>query len=338
MIDETAGEPTLSLFDKILHLRRNRPIDISAGFTPAQWSVLAGEMRDRVFKAGSVLLREGEAPASAFSVVRGQVSVSRRGVTLGEVSEDCAVGLGAMIARDAEGLGAVAATDVVALELDRDRLIDIFEDYFPILLEAIRETTTRHLRLVRRMRQVPDLGPGPQSTTAPSLDIVGRLLFLKRPGGPFEHGALDALADIAQRARHRHVAAGDVLWRDGDEARDACLIVKGTVLCSSSRADGPAPFRADPGSVIGPLEPIAGQPRWYDAVAEDDVEVLEHAVDDLIDVFEDHVELGTHFLAWVSRNAIALVETTYGPGPELLDVLAGASRHVREKSVAARYG
>jgi CRP-like cAMP-binding protein len=331
MTTDAGAEPGLSIFDKILHLRRNRPIDAPTAFTPAQLSVLADQMRDRVFKAGSVLLREGEAPATAYSLVRGRVRVSRRGATLGEVGPGAAVGLGAMISRDGLGLGATAVTDVVALELDRDRLLDVFDDHFPILIEAIRETSYRHLRSVRRLKQVPDLGPGPrpESSSPPSLDLVGRLLFLKRPGGPFERGALDALADIAQRARHRAIAPGVTLWREGDQARDACLVVKGTLLCSSARPDGPAPFRAVPGTVIGPLESIAGEPRWHDAVAEDAVEVLHHATDDLIDVFEDHVELATDFLAWVSRNALTLVEQTFGPGPELLDFLAGSASSAR---------
>jgi CRP-like cAMP-binding protein len=326
MTTNAGGEPGLTIFDKILHLRRSRPIDAPGAFTPVQLSVLADQMRDCVFKAGSVILREGEAPTAAYSLVRGRVHVSRRGATLGEVGPGAAVGLGAMVSRDALGLGAVAASDVVALELDRDRLLDVFDDHFSILLEAIRETSYRHLRAVRRLRHVPDLGPGPRpdAPSPPSLDLVGRLLFLKRPGGPFERGALDGLADIAQRARHRAIAPGAALWHEGDQARDACLIVKGTVMCASARPDGPAPFRAVPGTVIGPLESIAAQPRWHDAVAEDAVEVLEHGVDDLIDVFEDHVELATDFLAWVSRNALTLIETTYGPGPELLEFLAGA--------------
>jgi hypothetical protein len=45
------------------------------------------------------------------------------------------------------------------------------------------------------------------------------------------------------------------------------------------------------------------------------VEVLEHDMDDIIDVFEDNVEMAMDFLAWVSSDALNLIETTFGPGP-----------------------
>jgi hypothetical protein len=101
--------------------------------------------------------------------------------------------------------------------------------------------------------------------------------------------------------------------------------VSGTIACASSRDDGPVRFRARSGTAIGAVEAIAGQPRWHDAVAETHVEVLEHDIDDVFDVFEDNVEMAMDFLAWVSSDALNLIETTVGPGPELLDFFTGAS-------------
>jgi CRP-like cAMP-binding protein len=80
-----------------------------------------------------------------------------------------------------------------------------------------------------------------------------------------------------------------------------------------------------PGVAIGALESIAGQPRWHDAVAETQVEVLELDVDDIIDVFEDNVDMATDYLAWVSSNALNLIETTFGPGAELLEFFTGSA-------------
>jgi hypothetical protein len=58
-------------------------------------------------------------------------------------------------------------------------------------------------------------------------------------------------------------------------------------------------------------------------VAETDAEALEHDVDDLIDVFEDNVDMAMDYLAWVSGDALNLIETTFRPGPELLDFFVG---------------
>jgi len=206
-------------------------------------------------------------------------------------------------------------------------LVDIFEDLFPFLLEAIKDSSRRHLDLIRRMKQVPEQLPAihPEPFLVGPLDFVERLLLLKTPGGPFERSSVDALAEIAQRARYRSIEPGTVLWSEGERAGDACLIVRGTIACSSSRDDGPVQFRAGRGRAIGALESIAGQPRWHDAVAETHAEMLEHDMDDVIDVFEDNVEMATDFLAWLSSDELNLIETTLGPGPELLAFFTGSS-------------
>ena len=215
-------------------------------------------------------------------------------------------------------------TDVLALELDREILVDIFEDLFPFLIEAIRETSRRHLDVIRKLTQVPDQLPAihPESMRLAGLDFVERLLLLKTPEGPFERSSIDALAEIAQRARHRSIEPGATLWRQGERAGTACLIVSGSIACSGSRPDGSIRFLAgERAPRSGALEAITGQPRWHDAVAETRADVLEHDVDDLIDVFEDNVEMAMDFLAWVSSAALTLIERLTGPGPELLDFL-----------------
>jgi CRP-like cAMP-binding protein len=327
MTESLAVDPTLSIFEKMLHLRRRQTDGSSNAVSAGQLSVLADQMRERSFKAGAVLMREGEAPVAAYSVVRGRVRVSRRGQVLGEVGPGAAVGVGGLVSRDALGLGAVATTDVLALELDREVLVDIFDDLFPFLLDAIRATARRHLDRIRRLAQVPDQLPviHPEPSLADGLDFVERLLLLKMPEGPFERSSIDALATIAERTRHRSIEPGTTLWHEGERAGTARLIVSGSIRCTASRGDGAVEFRAGSGTAIGALESFAGQPRWHDARAETRVEVLEIHVDDLIDVFEDNVEMATDFLAWVSSAALALIETAFGPGPELLDFFTGSS-------------
>ena len=327
MNDEVAVDPTLSIFEKILHLRRGQASQVPSGVSAGQLSVIADQMRDRSFKTGSVLMREGEAPVAAYSLVRGRVQISRRGQVLGEVGPGAAVGVGGIVSRDALGLDAVATTDVLALELDRDTLVDIFEDFFAFLLEAIKESSRRHLDFIRSMKQVPDLLAEThlEPFLLDQLDFVERLLFLKMPGGPFERSSVDALAEVAQRTRYQSIEPGTTLWSEGERAGEACLIVRGTIACSSSRDNGPVRFRAGRGIAIGALESIAGQPRWHDAVAETHAEVLQYDVDDLIDVFEDNVEMAMDFLAWVSSDTLHLIETNLGPGPELLAFFTGSS-------------
>jgi CRP-like cAMP-binding protein len=327
MTNSPGVDPALSIFEKMLHLRRGQVGWPSIAVSAGQLSILAGQMRDRSFTAGAVLLREGEAPAAAYSIVRGRVRVSRRGQVLGDVGPGAAVGIGGIVSRDALGLGAVAETDVLALELDREVLVDIFEDQFSLLLEAIQAYSRRHLERIRSLKEMPDQLPPlrPQPALPDELDFVERLLLLKKSEGPFAHSSIDALTAIAERTRHRSIEPGTTLWREGDRAGTACLIISGSVRCTASRDGGRIEFRAGGGTAIGALESIAWQHRWHDAVADTRVEVLDTDVDDLIDVFEDNVEMATDFLAWVSSAALTLIETSFGPGPDLLDFFTGAS-------------
>jgi CRP-like cAMP-binding protein len=325
MMNSPAVNPTLSIFEKMLHLRRGQIGGPSSAVSAGQLSIVAEQMRDRSFKAGTVLMREGEAPVAAYSLVRGRVRVSRRGRVLGEVGAGAIVGVGGILSRDALGLGAVAVTDVLALELDREVLVDIFEDHFALLLDAIRATSRHHLDRIRRLKEVPDQLPvGHSQPSLPDqLDFVERLLLLKTSGGPFAQSSIDALTAIAERTQHRSIESGTTLWREGEPAGTACIIVSGSVRCSSSRDGRGVEFRAGSGSAIGALESIAGQRRWHHAVADTRVYPLEIDMNDLIDVFEDNVEMAMDFLAWVSRDALALIETTIGPGPELLEFFTG---------------
>src|SRR5258705_13441271 len=97
MTNSLVVAPTLSIFQKMLQLRRGQTIGPSSTVSEGQLSMIADQMRDRSFEAGTVLLREGEAPFAAYSVVRGRVRVSRRGQVLGEVGAGAAVGVGGIV-------------------------------------------------------------------------------------------------------------------------------------------------------------------------------------------------------------------------------------------------
>jgi CRP-like cAMP-binding protein len=97
------------------------------------------------------------------------------------------------------------------------------------------------------------------------------------------------------------------------------LVVEGNVACASSRAGSPFFFRVGPGRPLGVLEAVAGEPRWFDAVAETPGVLLEDDVERLIDLFEDNTDVALDYLAWVSRTTLELIERELGPGHDLLD-------------------
>lgn len=315
------AEPNLSTTDKLLYLGRVAWSQAKPPIALRRLLVAVEHMRERGFPRGAVLAREGEPMASAYSLVKGRVRVSRRGAVLGEVEAPSLVGVEALLSHDQQGIGVIAVTDVLALELDSDTLLGFLGDQFPLVYEMTRLATRRLVALVRRLG-------GPHEDAAsllycPSPDrrmnLVELILFLRTPGGPFERCSIDALADLAATIRQVPFEVGHAFWRQGDSATSMYLVVDGSVACTSYRDATPSFVRAGPGRPLGNLESVAGEPRWYDAVAETAGVVLELDVESLIDVFEDNVDVALEYLAWVSGTTLDLIERELGLGRDLLE-------------------
>jgi CRP-like cAMP-binding protein len=277
-------------------------------------------MRERAFDRGREVAREGEPLASCYLLVRGRLHVSRRGVVLGQAEPGSLVGLEALLSQDEMGLGLVAASDVLALELDADTLLGILGDQFPLVHQAIRGAARRLLALVWRLpgsggESSRLLGPRPAGRL---MNLVEVLLHLRTPGTPFERSSIDSLAELAAAVTQVRFRQGQVFWRRGERAARLAMVVDGSVACTRLD-DTAASFRVGPGRPLGALEALAGEPRWHDAVAETEGVLLELDVEALIDMFEDNVEIALDYLAWLSRHSLELIEATLGPGRELLE-------------------
>jgi CRP-like cAMP-binding protein len=326
-----AAETNLSTTDKLLYLGRMAWSQARLPVELRRLSIAAEHMRERAFPRGAALAREGEPMASCHLLVQGRVQVSRRGTRLGEAGPGALVGLEPLLSQDQLGLGVVAATDVLALQLDSDTLLDMLGDQFPLVHNGIRATARRLLALMRRLpglreasTGLPVPEPHDESTgllvhqaAGRRMNLVEVLLFLRSPGGPFERSGIDALAELAATVTQAPFRAGHVFWREGEPATRLCLVAEGIVACGSSRDGAPSSFRVGPGRALGALESMAGEPRWYDAVAETAGILLELDVEGLIDLFEDNVDLALDYLAWVSRTTLDLIERELGPGREL---------------------
>ncbi|HET7294500.1 MAG TPA: cyclic nucleotide-binding domain-containing protein [Vicinamibacteria bacterium] len=313
-------ELILSPTDKLLHLGRVAWSRARFPVPLRHLSIAAEYTRQRAFPSGAALAREGEPMASCWLLVQGRVRVLRRGRVLGESGPGSLVGLEALLSQDQLGLGVVAATDVVALELDSDALLELLGDQFPMVHEGIRSASRRLLDLVRRL-------PGPRDDSARLLlpeppdrppNLVEVLLFLRAPGGPFERSSLDALAELASGLKPVSFERGHVFWREGERADRMGFVVAGSVACESSQPSAHA-WSVGPGRFLGLLEAVADEPRWYEAVAETEGVALEQDVGGWADAFEDNVGMAVDFLAWLSRTTLALIERELWLSRELFE-------------------
>lgn len=142
-----------------------------------------------------------------------------------------------------------------------------------------------------------------QMTTSPtpsSLDQVERHIFLRAVFSGVGDGAVaGALASVISDA---YFPAGTVIYREGESSDHLYFVVDGTV---SLNRPGQEPWIMDRRSAFGALDASLERPHDRTAVAVDDVHVMLLAVEDWLDMMEDHFELAR---TMVQRSASGLHE------------------------------
>jgi CRP/FNR family cyclic AMP-dependent transcriptional regulator len=295
--------------ERILHLKR---LPMLSGLSAQDLAALAEYLRERVFGAGAPLLRESEPAGAVYFVIDGAVRVTRRGQPFGEAGPGWAVGPLALLARDPEGMGAIATTPVLALELDADSLVEVFEDHFSILRHVLSQVSAQLIELQKRQ---PDQHLGPPSRSTPlaplsrDLDLVERI-FLLRQAAPFRRSSINALAELSRSLTEARFEPGVRLWREGDAGGWMLLVVNGAVAGSS--ASRGQRFSFGPGSPLGVLEGFSECARFFDAVTETRVVALQGHVSGLLDVFEDNADIALDYLAVMSRWLLRALERDPG--------------------------
>ena len=313
------AKDSIGLIERVLFLRR---LPHLAGLPDSEVTAVAEHCRERRFSGGRLLLRDGEAVESIYVLLAGRVGVGRRGRFLGEVGPGAVIGGQIVISRDRHGMEARATTEVEALELDAEVMLDILEDHFSFVQRAIRDAARQNLELAERLRESVDRPRPIQVEPFPpgGLDFVDRLRIL-RAGGPFRRSSIDALAELARGMAPVVFQPGVTLWRQGDPSGRNVLVVSGTVNCRSIRPGGDSAFHALPGFPLGSLESFAGQAYRSTAVTETEVTALEVETYVLMDIFEDNFEVSMDFLAWMAQRTLDLIEHSDRSDPALLSFL-----------------
>lgn len=255
---------------------------------PVDAVALSALAEERLVPRGTALVRPGRVEQACF-IVDGALRVTARGQTRLAGARE-AVGVLELLAEDPDGLEAIAESDVRALSISRDAFMDFLADSFTAAQETLRA-------LARRVVELARTGPIFTWPSSPAPRMA-------RPTGPLGyadkllcvHGALRhaprklaATAELARITVERRYQPGELLWRAGDSSDSGAIVVSGEIECTPD--GGAASFRFGPGVPVGGLEALARVPRWYHAVAASELVTLELLRDDMMDIFEDHMDL-----------------------------------------------
>jgi hypothetical protein len=136
------GKDTMNIMEKVLFLesvnifRQNNLDDLTA---------LASIARERTFKPGEHILREGEPGDALFIITKGHAHVLKKGKKLLKVEEKASLGSVSLLDQKPHAADAVASTLCEALVIDRVDFMDLVADRVE-LLHGIFLALTERLR------------------------------------------------------------------------------------------------------------------------------------------------------------------------------------------------
>lgn len=117
----------------------------------------------------------------------------------------------------------------------------------------------------------------------------------------------DQLRLIAFNAQRRRFGDGAYLFRDGETARSAMLVLAGTVVLEGSRRAGET-GRFGSGALLGEMALLAAVRRSGDARSQGESEVLEVPRPVFHRVLEEYPELAAHIRSRLAERVAAFLD------------------------------
>jgi CRP-like cAMP-binding protein len=292
-------ERAVTQVERVLALKT---FEVFKGLPAQELAVLAEHARPRFFPSGALLLRPGIPVKTLHFILQGLVEVVREGSAPAELGPQDVLGGLRALGGDDQTEHARALQNTTTLQLHRDDLQDVFEDNFSVFLGVLRTLARAQLSLRRRLGEHAGFSPSAPGTAAHAVGELGLVekLFHLRKAMDFAESRVEALADLAQEAEAVRVEAGQVLWEVGDLAEYNVLVLEGVIGATTTSSE--QHFEFGPGSVVGGLDAMAGEPRWYRAVAKEPLTALYMRSQHVLDVIEDNVEFGMDMLRLFART------------------------------------
>jgi len=289
-----------------------RALPAFAGLDDQGLATVAQHCSERIVASGEVLLGQGELMSRTFVVVDGRVRVELDGHVVARSDRRIGVGILGMLAGTDSERSVVADARARLLVLERERLFDVMEEEFGILAHVLRvlakEIIATYMKLGRDYAAPERPRPTPPhlKVQGRELDLVERILAVRQVPA-FGRSSLDSVARYAKLLGERRIAAGDVLWREGEPCHTYLHVVAGVVECSREGSGSVLTYGAP--AMPGLFGVLGGREhRWYTATAKTDVVALRVDREVILDMLEDDFEMAARCLTLSARRLIRFLE------------------------------
>ncbi len=309
------------LTDRMIFLRA---IPVGAELSTAVLKVLAGYMRERTFESGELLMTQGKPIVGLHMLLEGKVTLIREDTPFGAIAAPQTLGFLGILAGGEGTYDARADGTVIALEIETEALQEVIEDHSEFLRATLRYLSQRMLYEVQELppEMLQSRLTGEDAVLPErDLNLVERILYL-RTLRAFTQSNLNALATMADRLTEVRFADGDKIWAEGDRADISLIVTAGKTRCER----GDDEWSAGPTSVVGGMESIGGQPRWYDLYASGRLRGFSMPTDSFLDLLEDDFDLATDFIQVLANEMIGLLARRAASGKSSVTVKRDVSK------------
>jgi CRP-like cAMP-binding protein len=268
-----------------------RTFDVLGTAELAELAMLAENMTEASFTAGSVIAPAGARLRALHFILDGEVATPRRE----RLGARRVFGVLDVFARRELSAPAIAVRDTRTFELQAADVKEILDENFGVLRALLQE-------LARRV-----VGYALPATTwvgslARPLGFVDRLTLLRRQP-MYASATFDALAMLAHACEEVAFLPGTTIARPGDTANAVYTMVEGSI---HARGDDGSIRVLGSGESVALFETLAAAPHSLTFEARTPVRALKQSSAAILDVIEDHTDLG---LAMIGELARLLTES-----------------------------
>ena len=294
-----ADTPVLAPSERALVLRSYAPFGLIE--TPLLVAIMR-QTREERFRRGEFILESGATHDVLHLLVAGRALVTgseHDGELLEPTTPIAPLGFFAARGADTE---AKAFDDVLTLALDQRTIADALAEEPDVAQAIIAHIAEQSIVALQHSLRGAFIATSIDSGIAGEADLGWDVrLRAVEHANLFSSSSVALMLDLARLLEPVTVPAGTFLWRAGEPADSALLLVSGRL---QGVGDGDVEFTAGAGFQAGLLESLGSLPRWYDARAETRLRGFRLRRSQALDLMEHRPEVTREIVAQMALRVL----------------------------------
>jgi CRP-like cAMP-binding protein len=280
----------------------------SGAIEPSVTDRLASLLEEEVARAGDTLFSAGDPPDFYYLLREGRVQLVREGSAPWTYEGPSVFGASDALLERPRVRTAIALTDIQAMKVQTEGLMELLEDSFALARAAIVGSVRTVAGLEQRLWATGQAFRRHQTSPSPpgtELDLIDRLAVLTE--APLLRGAgVQILSDLAAASDVIAFDKGETLIERGAAGARAHLLLEGEVEATRQAPD--VLWRGGPGDIVCGTAAFGDPILAWEAVARTSGRALTFRIADWLDLMEENFDMVRTTLGALSLDREELLE------------------------------